>query len=101
MVVIGLVLLFKLPLATKRYDVILHRQLEIFSTHSRQFRLKDDMILVLVDVHTRIPGASADALLPEASRKVRREKAIYLLLKAAQVTEWVIPNDTHFEFSSL
>ena len=67
--------------------------------HSRQFRLKHDLILVLVDVDAGIPGAPANSLFPEPSGQVSRKQAVHLLLQTAQVAEWVIANDSSFKTS--
>jgi hypothetical protein len=67
MVVVGFVLLFKLTLAPKSYDVVFNRELEIIPVHTRQFRFEHDLIFVLVNVNTRIPSAPADSLFPEPS----------------------------------
>jgi hypothetical protein len=83
MVVISLVLLLKLTLTAKGYDVVFDRELEIVPVHARQLGFEHNLIFVLVDVDARIPGAPADSFLPEPSGKVSGEKAVHLFLQTA------------------
>src|SRR5678815_1366474 len=101
MVVITFVRLLKLAFASESDHAVLDREVEIFLIHSGKFGLKDNLILVLVDIDARCPSTPADPFIAKRATKVGREQTIYLFLKGSQISEGVIPYDSHKQFSSL
>src|SRR6185369_692123 len=67
MVVVSLIRLLKLALTAEGNDIVLNREIEIFLVHSRELGLKDDMVLILIDVDTGRPGPAADAFIVEGA----------------------------------
>src|SRR5438132_2356715 len=95
MVIVSFVFLLKVTLAAQGQHVVLDRKIEIFAVHDGQFSLKNDLILVLIDIHARTPCPAGNAVVVEGPADIAGKKTIYFLVQVLQVAKRVIANNTH------
>src|SRR5437879_13857340 len=100
MVVVCVFLLFEMTLAAKGDHVVLNREIKILATHTGQFCLEHDVVLVFVDIDARTPRTARDSLIVERMRQVAGEKTIHFLLQRSQIAKRIITTDTHNSSSS-
>jgi hypothetical protein len=55
MVIVGFILLLEATLTTQSENVVPKREMDVLKVHARQVGLNNDPVLVLIDVHGRIP----------------------------------------------
>src|ERR1700749_1111406 len=99
MVVVRLFLLLETPLAAQGQNVVLDGQLEVLAVHAGKLGFDDDLVLVLVYVNVRRPGAARYPLVAERGRETGREEPVNLVLQSFQIAAWAVTCDAHISTS--